>query len=67
MLVASPPPPSGCDVVPPPPRYKVLSLFQSFIFIVSFVSLMSSWLGTGAVRADVLSKKKIKQLSPLNF
>ena len=61
MLVASPPAPTGRDEGPPPPRYRVLSLRQSFFFITSSIRLMRRLLGIGFVRADVLSENKTEK------
>ena len=63
MLVASPPAPTGRDEGPPPPRYRVLSLRQSFFFITSSIRLMRRLLGIGFVRADVLSENKTEKFS----
>lgn len=58
ILVARPPAPTGRDEGPPPPRYRILSLCQSFFFITSFNRLMRRFLGIEFVRADVLSENK---------
>lgn len=58
MLVARPPAPTGRNEGPPPPRYRILSLCQSFFFITPFNMLMRRFLGIGFVRAVVLSENK---------
>ena len=58
ILVARPPAPTGRDEGPPPPRYRILSLCQSFFSITSFNRLMRRFLGIEFVRADVLSENK---------
>ena len=58
MLVARPPAPTGRNEGPPPPRYRILSLCQSFFFITLFNRLMRRFLGIEFVRADVRSENK---------